>query len=456
MGLTRPTAAQINSNVEVITDPLSVLNNKGTTNNIDVGLLMNRNGGGVSNVALFWQESNLSFVTAYTSSNGAIATSNVVVTSYADLTLGNINITGNIVNNANVNGSLSLGGALVAGGSPGAIGQYLQSTGTGTQWVTGTSAQVTQLNQGGTNVVATSGYVNVAVLSGNVMSFGYALIYSLAYLNIGANLSAQSAAFGAVTTANLIATSGVYSTGQYTAAVSTGIVVDYIAGVGRISGGTNDRLSFYTSGPGNLFLGGFDQYGNLNITGNVLATSFIGNGNLLTSLPGYAYSNVNLAAYLGSVSTVNVGGNLRVQGNLTVIGNITSQSVEYINVTEYANSIQAGNISAVIIGNTGATVQGTVGQFYSNVIGGLAQFAAINSTIIGNATAASGSFTTLYANVNANSNLVPLSTLVVTGAIGATGNIVSNSSFILGNAAGGYGARTFFNSVTNSIDTVFG
>ena len=104
MALTRPTAAQINSNVEVITDPLSLLNNRGTNNNQDVGFIMNRNGGGVSNVAMFWQESSQRFVFALTSSNGSV-NSNVTVTNTANVGVGNIFVSGTMTSSGNLLGT---------------------------------------------------------------------------------------------------------------------------------------------------------------------------------------------------------------------------------------------------------------------------------------------------------------------------------------------------------------
>jgi hypothetical protein len=153
--------------------------------------------------------------------------------------------------------------------------------------------------------------------------------------------------------------------------------------------------------------------GNLTVIGNVSAPYFIGSGALLTALPGYAYGNTNVAAYLNTqgynlysnvnvasylntqgynlysnvnviaylgTNSVTIGSNLLVQGSLTVIGNTSLLNIEYVNVTEYANSIQAGNISAVTFGNIGAVFTGTSFNASGNVLASRGSFGNLNSS----------------------------------------------------------------------------
>ena len=70
MGLTRPTAAQINTVITTISDPITVLNQGATLANIDVGFIINRNGGALANTAIFWNESANTFATAFTAASG--------------------------------------------------------------------------------------------------------------------------------------------------------------------------------------------------------------------------------------------------------------------------------------------------------------------------------------------------------------------------------------------------
>ncbi len=88
MALTRPTIQNINTNLTTFTDSLTVTN-FGNVANRDIGEVFDRSQGGGSNVAVFWQESTNSFRLAYTSSTGT-EPGNLVVTSNANITLGNI------------------------------------------------------------------------------------------------------------------------------------------------------------------------------------------------------------------------------------------------------------------------------------------------------------------------------------------------------------------------------
>ena len=106
MGLTRPTAAQINTVITTISDPITVLNQGSTQANIDVGFIINRNGGALANTAIFWNESANTFVTAFTTTTGA-ADANISISTYANLRVSTltatfVNTTGNIMSAGNV------------------------------------------------------------------------------------------------------------------------------------------------------------------------------------------------------------------------------------------------------------------------------------------------------------------------------------------------------------------
>jgi len=72
----------------------------------------------------------------------------------------------------------------------------------------------------------------------------------------------------------------------------------------------------------------------------------------------------------------------------------------------------------------GALTGVATGAFTSNVIGGLAQFASLNSTPIGNATASSASFTTINASGYTNLAGNVSSPQVNAGAVTTTGDVV--------------------------------
>ena len=96
MALTRPRLGQLNTNVVAAADPIQVLHAGSNAANVDIGFLMNRANGLVSNVALYWNESGNTFVTAFTANTGSTDT-NIAATSYAPITTGAHTIAGNIV-----------------------------------------------------------------------------------------------------------------------------------------------------------------------------------------------------------------------------------------------------------------------------------------------------------------------------------------------------------------------
>lgn len=127
MALTRPKPSQLDTTITAFSDPITVLHQGASAANIDVGFLFNRANGLVSNVALYWSESTQSIVTAFTSNTG-VTNANIVVSSYANLTVGSL---------LTVNGAglvISSGSSINVNGSNGSAGQVLSSTGTGVQW----------------------------------------------------------------------------------------------------------------------------------------------------------------------------------------------------------------------------------------------------------------------------------------------------------------------------------
>ena len=100
---------------------------------------------------------------------------------YADLWMGNANVTSTVQSTSTLTGAITtlggmgvgknlyIGGGIGAGGSLGSNGQFLQSTGSGLTW---TTLSASKINQDASNVTVTTSYVNVAVNGSNVASFG--------------------------------------------------------------------------------------------------------------------------------------------------------------------------------------------------------------------------------------------------------------------------------------------
>jgi hypothetical protein len=134
MGLTRPRFEQINSIITTISDPITVLNQGSTQANIDVGFIINRNGGALANTAIFWNESANTFVTAFTAASGA-TNANVSISEYANLRVNTlnstfVNATGNILTAQLNAGQINTTGNIVSGGNV-TVGNMIVPTGAG-------------------------------------------------------------------------------------------------------------------------------------------------------------------------------------------------------------------------------------------------------------------------------------------------------------------------------------
>lgn len=115
MALTRTRLIQSNTAIAAIQDPLMVLNSGATTITSDVGLLINRDSGISPNVAIVWQESSKSLVVGLTSNSGS-TNSNVFVSQYANVYMGNVYTTGGVYWAGN-NSPVSSGGGSGTGTS---------------------------------------------------------------------------------------------------------------------------------------------------------------------------------------------------------------------------------------------------------------------------------------------------------------------------------------------------
>ena len=179
MALTRPRLGQLVSSVAQTSDPITVLKS-GTSANVDVGFLMNRANGLVSNVAIYWNESGNTFALSFTNSSGT-TDANIVPTSYANLTVGTLT--------AN---TLSVAGGGINGVT---IGAVTPAAGT----FTSLTADTLNVAGGGLNSVAigqttpaagTFTTANAVTLSGNLSpATGLTTIYSTGHVVPTANVT---------------------------------------------------------------------------------------------------------------------------------------------------------------------------------------------------------------------------------------------------------------------------
>ena len=249
MALTRPTIYNLNTNVEVFNDSLTVLNAGATAPNTDVGFIFNRAQGLVPNAAVYWSESLQSVMYALTNSDGA-SNSNVVVSSYANITVGNL---------------LSINGNIFLNNTTGTPGQYITSTAAGTAW---TSASYI----GGpvsVNVYPTS---NLTINSGGASNY-WANTY----------------------TGNLIIANGIfYANGTVFSSGTGGGTYSNVAMLANLAA-TNNPVTFGSNitSNGNLTVsstvntnngnvGAVAIFGGVGVKGNVYTNSNIGWGNTAT------------------------------------------------------------------------------------------------------------------------------------------------------------------------------
>jgi len=131
MSLIRPRFSQLNTVVTTIDDPMTVLNKSGTSANIDVGFIINRDGGASSNLAMIWDQTANNFAFGFTTASG-LTNANISIGTYANLRAGSF-------------------------------------IGDGSQ-LTGINTSTDKIFSGNSNVVATSNYVNIAINNSNVIS----------------------------------------------------------------------------------------------------------------------------------------------------------------------------------------------------------------------------------------------------------------------------------------------
>jgi len=336
MGLTRPTAAQINTVITTISDPITVLNQGSTQANIDVGFIINRNGGALANTAIFWNESANTFVTAFTTANGA-TNANIAISTYANLQVNTltatfVNATGNILA-TNFVGS----------------GQFL------------------------TGLPASYSNVNVKAYTESMGFQNYSNVNVVAYL--GGNITV-----GNIMTAGNVTAPYFIGSGQFL----TGLPTAY----------SNVNVKAYTESMG------FQNYGNVNVAaylagnitvGNIIvptgAGRFNGPFNESTTIQGVYVGNLNLSPRIGFFNgtaaqnwqidnnfgsfrwytpgvvrmTIDTGGNLNVpSGNIMTAGNVTApyfigSGTALTGINSFGNVFISGQ-SPVLADNTSDTL----------------------------------------------------------------------------------------------------
>jgi hypothetical protein len=455
-----------------VNDPLVVLNNGfAGTNTYDEGVVFNR--GSLLNQAFIWNEFNKEFRLIGTTETGTTY-GNVAVSNFANLHIGNLTVdysithTGDFFTNGFIN---TTGNISAATGLFGAINS--------------------------TGLINTTGNLSASQVS-------VATINATGFINTAGNVSAAIGLFGAINSTGLINTTGNLSASTINAATvnTSGNVLAAVfnGGALNVSGNvaastvlaqlvTADDATF-----GNVVAGFVGNTGteftgaSINLSGNVSASTVLAQ---LVTADDATVGNL-AAGFVGNAGTVYTGATINLSGN--VLGGLAQFSA--INSTPIGNAtpstgtfttITAGAVSSGFIGNTGteftgaslnvsgnilanniitSTITAATLATPGNVIGGLAQFAAINSTPIGNATASTGAFTTLSASQNFYANasiattaqgigavVVPNGGISVAGAANVAGALTIGGATQLNSTLGVGGITTFTNSTNATAIT---
>lgn len=169
MPLTRPRFSQFDTTISSISDPITVLNKSSTLANVDIGFILNRNGGALANIAIFWNESANTFALAFTTNSGEVPNANISISTYANLRVNTltatfVNTTGNIVSGGNITAPYYFGN-----------GSQLSGVITSVTKIINGSSDVTAYS-GGNVAVTVGGTANTVVFTGSNVHFAGSLI----------------------------------------------------------------------------------------------------------------------------------------------------------------------------------------------------------------------------------------------------------------------------------------
>jgi hypothetical protein len=337
----------IDTTITTIEDPIIVLASTQTSGApaVDIGYLGFR--GNQSNIAFVWDESAGQFVTAFTSTGESNTT--ITITSYANLQIGNLSLTGNILNSSlNVTGNI-IGGNLLTPGLISATGTITSAANiTGGNILTGGLITATGNITGGN--ILTSGSGGAISGTGNITG-GNLLTGGL----ISATSSITSAAN--ITGGNIL-TAGIVSAGGNV--IADNVLTDNVISSGAITITTasNGAINLQPNGTGNVVLGGNTYINGISLTpaqDNDAASKYYVDTLVSTSISYheavFAATTGNLDAATGGTVTYNqpngaangIGATLTTTGSFNLIDTANVQSANTrILVKDQANAVQNG------------------------------------------------------------------------------------------------------------------
>jgi hypothetical protein len=421
MALTRPRIGQLITSVAQTSDPITVLHSGSSAADVDVGFLINRANGLLSNVALYWNETAGSFTTAFTSNSGAID-SNISVTSYAPLTSGNITSISSVAasatyTTANVSGyqlgmyvNNGLGSLVLGFGTNTSPGTFMTLSASGgknylytanrdfyisdvssNQWLYLTQANGnTSINSTTSSTSTTTGALVVkggvgvagAVYAGGAGSFAGGVITSQVTSNQASirlyNDTQSNIAIGGTSTAV-----NILSTATSTNSTSGALIVS--GGVG-VAGATN--LGGTLSVTGTSAYTGASTFGStLTASGNIVAASGTASTNTTTGalvvnggvgISGSVYTSANV----NTTDSFVASGLVVASGNIVTQSNVNASAINSSGNISLAGVLSVGSALTSTSATTGAlVVKGGAGFGGDVYISGNLSAAQLNSTI---------------------------------------------------------------------------
>jgi hypothetical protein len=409
----------------------------------DGSLITNLPGGsyGNSNVAAFLP----TYTGAMTAMTGAVTTTANITGSYilgngSQLTgiaasYGNANVAANLAafgsNPVSTTGNITAGNfvgsgaaltSITGGNVTGTVANATFATSAAAATTAGTVTTAAQPN------ITSTGTLTSVATTGNISATGN--ITGNYYIGNGSLLTGITGS-GTYGDANVVTLMGAFgsNTINTTGNVTSGNLIISNVGNPRIVGWNGVKLNF--AGPtSNLALLGSDDsvgsstlnVGNISTVGNITSNYYIGNGSLLTGITGTGtYGNANVVALMSSFGSniISTTGNI-TGGNLVTGGNVDATRV-------YAGSIEGGNISTSGVGGnvTTSRLNASTLSLSGNVVSDL--------VVTGN---------------NAGGTIGNIRAL---GSISAVGNISANGNVLAGNVNGGNVNATYVNATTAII-----
>ena len=340
-----------------------------------------------------------------------------------NITAGTLNITGTFTGLT----SLTLNGN-VTSNTAGFVGSLYGTVQTAAQ------TRITSL--GALTSLAVDGATRLGITVANSFSTANAVI-SGGYITGLANISATQATVTNFATGNAVVSggyiSGLANISATNASSTTQVATNFSTGNAQITGGTISGLTNlgatnFSTANAQITGGNISGLTNLDSTTSV-ATNFSSGNVRITG--GYVNGLANVQATQATVTNFGTGNAVITGGYITGLANVAA-------TTAYIGTVTASTVNAATIGNTGATLTGTI------------QTAAqTNITSV-------GTLSGLSVNSSANVNVTSSSSVVLTTGTGATnavflsGNILPSANLSYNIGSSGAWFNTFYGKSTQA------